>query len=372
MSDSGGDSGDEWVYGEGKEWLEGRHKKENRSAYRHAAEIGNTRLRKLYTKAKAAYDRLAEKDRLSEGMPASFYDTRLARQIRRIDGTETFSRAVHDGDAGVVRSMVGSPDAQADISGLHAIDKLEDMIGEDAFLEYLWAEPGSGKTSFALLEAQLWKRAHPDGEVGSNIRSLKEKDEWIRSFGDLDRWLTKDAEDALEGNAIPKLFIFDEANSHASGRGADGYEVASKLGPLVYKIRKYGGSLIIIGHDGKDIHPAVRELAIAVEKTGLKAATFYDTVDNRKGRGEIMQITGIPDTDWRYNDKEPTTWSWGDEEQEKELESEAMELAEEHVAEEVRDTKQEIAQEMVNNGVSQSEIAEYLGVSQGTISNWTD
>ncbi len=45
-------------------------------------------------------------------------------------------------------------------------------------------------------------------------------------------------------------------------------------------------------------------------KEGLKEATFYEDVRNRKGVNPIFSVSGIPETDWRYDDKEPTTWSW--------------------------------------------------------------
>lgn len=363
--------GSEWVYGEAREWQQGRHKKTNRSVYAHGGELGHSRIRKGMTRIQAAYDRLARRDELPEEMPATFEDTQTAQQLRHIEGTETYSRAVLNGDAGTIRHMVGSPDAQADISGLHAIDTLESIVGRPAFMAYQWAEPGSGKTNFALLLAQLYKRAHPEAEIGTNIRSLKEKDFWIKSYGHLEEWMHGDAEAALEGNATPKLMIFDEASSHASGRGADGYETASKLGPMLYKIRKYGGSLIIIGHDGKDVHPAVRELATAIHKTGLQSATFFDTVENRKGKGEIMSIEGIPETDWRYNDKEPTNWSWtGGTQTEDDLEAEAEQIAQEIAASKTKTERREMAQRWRNQGYSYPEIASLLDVSQSTAHRW--
>jgi len=63
----------------------------------------------------------------------------------------------------------------------------------------------------------------------------------------------------------------------------------------------------INGHDGWDVHPLVRELGVCVHKQGLKEATFYEDVRNRKGVNPIFSVSGIPETDWRYDDKEPTT-----------------------------------------------------------------
>ncbi len=65
-------------------------------------------------------------------------------------------------------------------------------------------------------------------------------------------------------------------------------------------------SLIIIGHDGRDVHPLVRELGVCVHKEGLKEATFYEDVRNRKGVNPIFSVSGIPETDCAPDDKEPS------------------------------------------------------------------
>lgn len=43
-----------------------------------------------------------------------------------------------------------------------------------------------------------------------------------------------------------------------------------------------------------------------------------EDVKNRVGRDKIVTVEGVPETDWRYDDKEPATWSWsrGDDEEE--------------------------------------------------------
>jgi len=130
----------------------------------------------------------------------------------------------------------------------------------------------------------------------------EERDGWLANYGELKEWFTQDG-DPMHNQQRPKLFIFDEASSSAGGSGSDGHNTKKKMGPLAYKIRKYGGSLIVIGHDGKDVHPLIRELGTAIHKEGLKEATFYQDVRNRRGHRPIMSVTGIPETDWRYDDK---------------------------------------------------------------------
>lgn len=349
--------GGEWAGSESKEWKDGRHKRENRSVYPHAGEIGDRQTRRALSAARAAYDRLAREQRLPGDAPAMFEDTTLAQSWRYAQGSETFARAVEAGDAIRIRHFVGAQDTDVDLSGMKALETLKSIVSRPAFMAYMWAEPGSGKTNFAFLLAQLWRHAHPDGEIGTNVRTLEQKDEWLRNFGDLDQWIRADEDAMLEGKGGRKLFIFDEASSHASGRGKDGYETAQKLGTLAYKIRKYGGSLIIIGHDGRDVHPAIRELAIAIHKEGKKAATLYETVRNRKGERPIVELSGIPPTDWQYNDKEPTTWSWRTRPETEESNDEALKEAHKELA-------VWTAIKAKEQGVSNREAAEIAGYSR--------
>ncbi|MUV87818.1 hypothetical protein GJ631_14975 [Natronomonas sp. CBA1123] len=349
--------GGEWAGSESKEWKDGRHKRENRSVYPHAGEIGDRQTRRALTAARSAYDRIARHDDLPADAPPMFEETTLARSWRYAQGSETFARAVEKGDAIRIRHFVGAQDTDVDLSGMKALQRLRDIVTRPAFMAYMWAEPGTGKTNFAFLLAQLWKRHHPDGEVGTNVRTLEQKDEWCRNYGDLDRWMKADEDAALRGEATPKLFIFDEASSNASGRGKDGYETAQKLGVLAYKIRKYGGSLIIIGHDGGDVHPAIRELAIAINKETKKRATVYESVRNRKGERPIVELSGIPPTDWQYNDKEATTWSW-------DRHADSEETSDESLEEAHKDIAVWTAIKAKEQGLSNREAAEVAGYSR--------
>ncbi|ACV10987.1 conserved hypothetical protein [Halorhabdus utahensis DSM 12940] len=243
-------------------------------------------------------------------MPADLLDADPWQDIVAVEETETIREAMDAGDMPSLKHITGDAGQRADVSGLEAIGDLRDHVTGDAVIIYLWAPPGRGKTDFALLLSQLYEEAHPGAETGSNIRTWTEKDEWIPTYPDLMDWMEADEEAVLAGDVEDKLFIFDEASSHASGRGEDGYEAGQKLGPLVYKIRKYGGSIIIIGHDGKDVHPVVREMATCIKKTSKKSANVFETVNNRRGMNKLLEIDGIPATDHTFNTNEPTAWRW--------------------------------------------------------------
>jgi len=288
-------------------------------AHPHSGIVRDEQLSRYMAVVEECYDP-TKADRPEE-MPGQAKDLESMRRMRSIAATETTRAAMDAGDMQTLKHMTGNAGERADVSRMKAIEQLRTQMTGPAPMFYEWAEPGTGKSNFALLLGQLWKAEQPeDAIVASNIRTLEESDEWtdsddeerdgwISNYGALDEWLKQDG-DPMHNEQRPKLFIFDEASSNAGGSGQDGYDTKTKLGPLTYKIRKYGGSLIIIGHDGKDVHPLVRELGVCIHKEGLKDATFYEDVKNRRGRGELFSVTGIPETDWRYDDKEPTTWSW--------------------------------------------------------------
>lgn len=334
------DGVEKWmVSAEVRETLRG-NKPQSLEAYEHSGLVGDDLVRALLNHIKRHYDphvAAAQYPGLEPSdMPSTAEALSVFCDLLADEETETLTRAIHRGDVQTQSAAVGDPAAKSDISGLKAIQELIDLLAVPAPIIYIYGEPGSGKTNFALLLAQLWQREHEGGVLASNIRTWEEADEWHPSYGSLRSRLDEQLKDLPEGgvtakeDAPPYLFVFDEASSHASGRGKDGYEAGQKLGPLVYKIRKARAGLIIIGHDGKDVHPAVRTMADVVQKYRgqVKKATVYEDVENRTGINEIMSLNGIPETDYRYDDEEATSWDWrGVDEEEDDLAEQALEQA---------------------------------------------
>lgn len=303
-----------------------------------------------------------------EDLPATVEDTELYQDILARESTETISRAVYEDREGVLSYSAGNPEQQNDISGLSAIRELEKIVGRQAPIIYLYGPPGSGKTNLSMLLTQLWKAENPEGLIGSNIRTWEEADEWIPKFSTLENWLGQNTRELDEGGitqtdaADPLMFVFDEASSHASGRGKEGYEAGKMLGPLVYKIRKSNAGLIIIGHDGRDVHPAVRELSTVIkrERGKLKHAEIYESVRNREGIDLITELDSIPETDYHYDDKEATSWSFDTPEQDqqerkKEIESAAREISKERARRLAAGLTEQ------SNGLDQTDIGEAIG-----------
>ncbi|WP_121822109.1 hypothetical protein [Halostella salina] len=311
-----GDSPD-WVFGELGEYVEGRHKNENDNTYRHVGEIGDNDVRTSLTKAKASFDRLIEKGELPDCVEGDYYDNRIPRQIRRIEGTETASRAVAQGDAGTLRSMTGAPDKATDLSYQEPIRKMIKILGDrPAPMMYVGGEPGVGKTRWALWTLELWKdNVAPNGIIASNLKTLKptqdhrdDRHEHVAGYQDLDEWLRQeDMSTVMAGDATPKAILIDEASSALGGGGEDGYNVRTYLGPLIFKIRRFisnDGLVIWIGHDKGDVHPLFRAIAMFVEKESKKDFTVYETVRNRSGVEPIQSFQGVPPGNYDVNENE--------------------------------------------------------------------
>lgn len=242
-------------------------------------------------------------------MPANAQDLEIVRRMRRVEGTETARAALENGDWPTLKHLTGDNARQADVSGMKAIEKLDEVVTGPAPVLVVLGEMGAGKTDFAGLCGQRWTRENPKGVVGTNIRSLREKDAYLSTYPDLIEWVEQDGP-PLENDQQPKLFIGDEFSSSAGGGGRDGYETRQKMGPLVYKIRKYNGALIYIAHGEKSIHPLLWRVGKIVKKTDLKRAVVANRVQGDQLAGVEMEIEGIPQTDWTFRTGEPSSWAW--------------------------------------------------------------
>lgn len=118
-------------------------------------------------------------------------DGHTDERIRIAEGTETFRRAIENGDMPTIKNMIGDISQRPDVSGLKAIGKIDDLIDGPAPVIVVLGEMGAGKTDFACLLAQRWRALHQENSLlGTNIRSLEEKDRWVDDDGDVqDGWV---------------------------------------------------------------------------------------------------------------------------------------------------------------------------------------
>lgn len=235
-----------------------------------------------------------------EDLDGDFCQSSLVRKIVSQEVSKILTKAIKDGDLSQLKCITGYNKDKGDFSSLNRFKKLIGRVCRDGYSLYVFGEVGSGKTDFALLLSELW-RIGKNGEVGSNIRSFEEKDEFIGCFSDLKDWLSDNGD---------RLFVFDEASSYAGGYGKQGYK-AKKLIKLLKKFRKYNASIIIVGHTGKDVHPEIRRLCHdLVEKRDKKVAKFWSKLSDGEGKNLKLEIKDVPETTCSYDTNEITDWNW--------------------------------------------------------------
>ena len=332
-----------------------------------------------------------------EDLPASFWDTKLARMAIQKHATDAAATAVRQGDPNRAAYLTGVPSYRSDVSGLHAMRELADWLvhSEKCKLMYIAALMGRGKTDFALLLLESviheYERARrviresddlddgraadvPIPEVAANfyfdpqgvasdvetahIHSYPRLVEWVES-GDVDqvRW-----------------FIFDEASTELTAQsGANSQRVAETVAPLVKKMRKNGVNMIVIGHDAGDVHPAIRELCDFIDKPSLKTADVYAGVSGREPVGHLFSVDGLPETSWNYNTDDMAEWSWtGEDVDDGDVDDgmipvdEAEDLVEDQLD---RYRNRRIREIYLRTDLSQSDVAEAFGLTQPTVSS---
>jgi hypothetical protein len=343
----------------------------NPDAYNHGAITTDPELSRYLSVIEAEYDPVHECEG-AERMPGQARDLEAVERVRRMEATEEGRRALAEGDAATLKYQTGDVGQQADVSGLKAIQDIDDLVDGPAPVVVVIGEMGAGKSNFASLLGQRFKHKHPSALVGTNIQSLREKSEWtdergrdrdgfLPSFPALKEWLQQDG-NPLEHDQTPKLGILDELSSKADGSGKSGQLTRKLMGPLVFKVRKYGGALIVIAHDESSIHPLLWRVGTIVKKVSQKKAAVANRITNGQLREIQTEIDGIPPTDWRYNDKEASDWSWT----ETSSDSDEPAVAEDDIK---RVSMWTIAQGK-QEGKSNREIAENVPYSHTTVGNW--
>jgi len=264
-------------------------------------------------------------------LPGEFRESKLAKMVIKKQATTLLSRAVKEGNISLMKRIAGKSVKTRDVSGIKTLKRIESKLGQPAYVCYIFGHMGNGKTDYALLLAELWKSLGNTKNrlLGSNIRSWKQKDQLIEEYNDLEEWIKGEGK---------KLFVFDEASSHASGYSGDANKTRNNLGKLLKKFRKYNSSLIIIGHTGKDVHPDIRRVANdKIEKTSKKEAIYWKDIKDGEGQKKEFKIKNIPPTNYSYDTQEVTEWSWS---QEKESDFEEKKTRQDQAQEIVREIKQ--------------------------------
>jgi len=272
-------------------------------------------------------------------MPGTAEGLAETKQIRAIEATEAGRQAMESGDTLTLKHLTGDQDQRADISGLNAISKIDEIIDSPAPVVVMLGTMGMGKTDMAGLIAQR-KAAKCAGAplVASNIKTLKEttpwvqgegvvrdgraviegdggpaegevRSGWVRDFPTFKEWMEQDG-DPVHNDQREKIFIGDEFSVSAGGQGSQGYQTATKLAKAIYLARKYRVTLIIIAHGPKSVHPLAWRVGSIIKKTAKKKAKIAEKIKGGSIAGVSATIEGVPPTDWRFSTDDTAPWSW--------------------------------------------------------------
>ncbi|WP_324666273.1 hypothetical protein [Haloarcula sediminis] len=317
------DDNDVYTPAQYREHQEG-HGVRDADAHTHTGIVRDPEISRFLSIQAANYDPTEAEDTAS--MPGQARDLAETQEIRAISATETARSALDSGDMPSLKHLTGDQNERADISGMKAIQKLDQIIESPAPVIVIIGEMGTGKTDLCGLLGQRAKHLLGVEQIASNIPTLRETTQWtdgdgqtrdgfVPNYRSMEEWVQQDG-DPLENEQQTKLFIGDEFSSDGSGTGKSGYNVRTKMGPLVFKIRKYDGMLIYVAHDESSIHPLLWRLGVVIKKTSKKQAVVADKIKSGEIREERFKIDGIPQTDWRYDTNDPAVWSWtGDDEE---------------------------------------------------------
>ncbi|PTD94507.1 hypothetical protein C9439_02230 [archaeon SCG-AAA382B04] len=254
----------------------------------------------------------------NEDIPEDFLESKFAKSIISNQSTQLISKALKTGNISILKRFAGKKPTKSS-AGLKAHRILEKRL-ENKYIFYIFGGMESGKTDFALFLSQIWKKENPNKIILSNIKSFKEKDKLVEDWDTLLKEIKERNQDK------EKLMIFDEASNHITGYDSESISLAKEI----KLFRKVGETdevarIILIGHSGKDIHPAFRRLVKfkigdCIFKPSKKVARFYSNVSGGEPTGLDFEIEDIPPTEYHYDTNEPTDWSWGIDEEEKEEE----------------------------------------------------
>lgn len=279
----------------------------------------------------------------------TFRGTQMYRDLLHEGANEGVQYALEHRQDYIISNTVGETSETTDLSGLRTTRKLRQAITRPAYVAYIYGQMGNGKTDFALLLSEVWRDEREaegyDVELASNVKTW-ERAETVTEYDELTDWMG--TEDGTDPENSRRLFVFDEASSHASGYSGDANETRENLGKLVNLMRKHGTSMIIIGHTGKDVHPDVlRKSTHIIRKKGLKEAEIYrreTEVGGEMINSLDLDLDGIPPTNEVFSTHEASSWSWGQ-----------------------SDREDRICR-MLQLGLKQSDIADVEGISAARVS----
>ena len=314
-----------------------------------------------------------------------FWKTEWASRRLERAATDMTQTALRAGNLSQLEYLTGMPEYESDVSGLHATSQLINWLvhSEQCKLIYMAALMGRGKTDFSVTFLQVihwhYKRMQeslslldigakpsevPEPEFAANF-TVKSTDSGvevreINDFDTLEKW-------AEEGSSeLVRWYIFDEASTELTAQsGSNAQDVAEVMAPFIKKMRKDGINMIVIGHDKRDVHPAIRSMADFVDKSGMKTASVYSGIKKREPVGHKFDLSGIPETGWDFDTDDMADWDWGTALEDGGLSDEQSEIEDVTDTSEYREWRKQRIEALNDgdNGLNQSDIGNMFDIS---------
>lgn len=258
----------------------------------------------------ASYD-VTEFD--DDDMPLRFADTRIGRQLGGRWATHAGTEALTgDGqNKTMLAYLSGLSDDEVSGSALSTVSKLQGWLDNNNS-PCVWLScglPNTGKTNFVGSKILIWRSMNPNGEVVSNVRSLRLGDHYVSSMSE--------AYDVLTDLDGPGLWILDEASTWCNNKQF-GREISQQLDPVLKRLAKMGDGvdMIPVGHTGIDLSAELRRHATTVSlKVDKKTAEIYGGLDDdryidpRCTIENLENVENVVDGD-PYDPDDWSPWSW--------------------------------------------------------------
>lgn len=248
----------------------------------------------------------------------------VAQDVVTAAATDVATNAARDGSDSLMGYLSGLTQQSIDSSQLQALMELLGRVRRDGYLATFFGRTDNGKTNVGLLMAELAMLDSQAVHLVTNITSVQgsvpeSRLHVVESYPELDRTVEQLAEFGKK-----PFVLLDEFSSHGSGYSADRGDVEESMRRFVRKAAKTSSRVVVLGHDGQDVHPTVREFGDDILMCGVDETTgivdddytptywveFYESIENRDPQDLVLRLDDVPKTSFTYNPDEFTSWSW--------------------------------------------------------------
>lgn len=258
------------------------------------------------------------------GLVDGFEDSALYNETVKAAGSLQATRAAEEGNDALLGYLGGLTDDSITSSEVQGLVQLMHRCRRPGYLSTFFGRTDGGKTNFALLGSELAMHDNDLVDLVTNITSVKGSVPESRLHVVEDYPTLERTNHMLKDMGRRPYNVLDEFSSHASGYAADRGDVEETMRLFCRLLAKLDAAATVIGHDGGDVHPTMRDFSHDIvwmkvrEETGLTEpgyepdyrAEFYESVNNREPEGHRFTLSRVPQCSWSYNPDERTSWAW--------------------------------------------------------------